>query len=422
MTVVATYVRRWTASELWRVTNYRTYWLGQSVSFLGNHFTDVAIPLLIISIASSSQSVALAVALVTLPQLIMGLPAGVLADSIHPKTMLVGTNLFTGTILTALAIWAIIGTVPLSVVYAVIFLAGVSAILFLTTQATVIPKMVLKDQVTEANAKLEQMYSISMLIGPALAGLLVGIVGPGWALALDAATFFFAALCLSRLKIGVEKQIRVASWKDFASNMRAGATWLFEPRTENRTILIACLLGLGMNLTGAAPMALMIYHLKVNVAMDPAAIGQFLSIAAGLGLLLGSLGVTSMVKRLGLGRNMVLTGILTGVFVGMFTFLKSPYALALAYSLFNMSVLSFRVSSTSLRMTLVPKEVIGRVHATYATLARASTPIGALLYGWLGNKVGVELSFGIAAVFAIGASLLVAPRFLRKPLEQQEAV
>ena len=186
-----------TPQSLRRNRDFRAVLASQAVSAFGDAISFTALPLLVLALTGSGAQMGLVGVLQMLPDLFFGLVAGALADRWDRRRLMVYADLGRA-VLTAL--------IPLSVVLeldtmAVILLVtapiNVLRVLFLAAYTAAVPSLVGRDQVGRANGYAEGIYSLSFILGPAVAGILVALIGAGPTLAVDSASFLFSAAAIA---------------------------------------------------------------------------------------------------------------------------------------------------------------------------------------------------------------------------------
>jgi MFS family permease len=182
-------------NSLLRNTRFLQLWVGQGISFVGDAVSMVALVILVAQIAGSASAVGGVLVARLLPTLASPL-LGVLADRVDRRAILVASDLARAALVLGVAF-----TRDLVTIYVLAFLMGASRALFDPTVRAAFPSVVGRGDLTRANALIGGTFSASIMIGPALGGLLVAAVGVEAAFALDAATYLVSAALLSRIQL-----------------------------------------------------------------------------------------------------------------------------------------------------------------------------------------------------------------------------
>ncbi|MFD0555057.1 MFS transporter [Streptomyces rectiviolaceus] len=190
---------------LWANPNYRIFLAIQTLSALGDSFSYVAIPLLVLHSTGSVVQMGLVTGLTGVASIVTGLFAGVIVDRVDRRRLLMVAD-GARCLLFALIPLAWLFATPMWLVYVVVPAAGVFMMLFNVAYVTVVPAIVARSQITRANGHLFGTYAAASAGGPALAGFIASAVGPAAAIGVDAATFAFSAIGILFVKIRPDRQ------------------------------------------------------------------------------------------------------------------------------------------------------------------------------------------------------------------------
>ncbi|HSG78139.1 MAG TPA: MFS transporter [Acidimicrobiia bacterium] len=393
------------------VRNLRPIVAGQAVSLLGDYVALLALPLLIVDLTGSALDLGLTTAFETLPTLLFGFVAGVVIDRVSIKRALIFADLARGAAFGLLAL-ATVGDVTRPwMIFAAAFLTGAMTVAFDSGFQAWMPALLSEGRLVSVNTTLQFARTSAWTIGPPLAGFLIGTVGFGAALGLNALTFvvsagFIVVLSETRGRPPVEPE-------PFGLSFRTGISFLWrEPRLR-----LATLAATAINLTFVPMEALFVLFAQEHLDIrDEFLIGWFFAGHA----LLGTLGVglaPRLTRRIGLGRVFVVGFLLLGT--GFLVLAAAADAIAglspttgtiIAIVPAGVAVagVSFaNVSVTTLRQQLTPPELLGRVIAASRTLAWAGLPVGAAVGGVLGNSLGVRTVYVGASLTIVVCALLM---------------
>src|SRR5262249_3734325 len=145
------------------------FWLGQTISSLGDAFTGFALPLLVYKLTGSALNLAISSAVSFIPYLLFGLPIGALADRANRRRLVIVVDI-------AIALLASVGFFALWYIYLVQFVAATLAIGFDAAQAAALPSLVEREALVAANGQMIAGLSAASIAGPLLAGLLSAFV------------------------------------------------------------------------------------------------------------------------------------------------------------------------------------------------------------------------------------------------------
>jgi MFS family permease len=402
-----------TRSPLWRQGDFLHLWGAQTVSDFGAWITRTGLPMMaVMALAASPTQLGLLAALTSGPSLLIGLAAGDFIDHTARRPILIAADLARAAILITLPVAAWLGLLSILQVYAAGALVAASSVLFDIADHAYLPGLVGKALVTDANAKMSATESLAEMAGPALAGVLFQWLTAPIAVAVNAATYLVSAVFLARITAPEpprEAGVRRRGWIDGV--ITGARTAWGEPRV--RVMLIQT--GVGA-LFGGFFSALYIAFVLRDLGLDPVLLGIGIAVG-GFGALLGALLAQPMARRFGVGPAICLSGALSAL--GTMIVLLAPTSrvggmAALVVSQFVGDIFGVvpLILASSLRQTLLPQKLLGRVGATFRTVGGGAAVIGALAGGALGQVFGLRQTL----LFAI-AGLLVGPVYgLLSPL------
>src|SRR3954470_20299822 len=188
------------AEPLTRNRAFRVLLVSQGVSPLGDPVSFTALPLLVLALTGSGFAMGIVGALQTLPDLVFGLVAGAIADRSNQKRMMVLTDLGRALLTALIPLSVLLGGPTMAVILIVAAPMSTLRSLFLAAYTAAVPAIVGRPRLAQANSYFEVVYSTGFIIGPAIAGVLATAIGPGPTMAIDAASFVFAAIGIALIK------------------------------------------------------------------------------------------------------------------------------------------------------------------------------------------------------------------------------
>ncbi len=195
-------VRRLTLWQPLAMRDFRLLWLGQSISLLGDQFHFVALAWLTLQLTGSGLALGMVLMVASIPRAVFMLIGGALSDRFSPRTLMLVSNALRAVLVAIIAALILLDTIQLWHLYLLAVVFGLVDAFFYPAFRTIVPMLVEKDRLEAGNALLQGTAQLSVLIGPAPAGLLISAVGVGAAFGLDAATFVFATVALWLMKEG----------------------------------------------------------------------------------------------------------------------------------------------------------------------------------------------------------------------------
>ncbi|MEK8107480.1 MFS transporter [Micromonospora sp. M12] len=183
--------------SLWRSRNFLLLWGGQTVSELGTRIAGVAVPLLAAdTLHASVFQISLLTVLAWLPYLLFSLPAGIVADRLDQRRLMIACDLGRAALMLSLPVAALVDQLTLPFLYAVVGLGGVLTVLFTVAYKTLLPRLVPADLLVDGNAKLTISQDAAELVGPTISGALIGLVGAARTFLTNGFAFLVSALTL----------------------------------------------------------------------------------------------------------------------------------------------------------------------------------------------------------------------------------
>jgi predicted MFS family arabinose efflux permease len=410
---------------------FRRFWIGESISFLGNQVTDLALPLTaVLLLGATANQMGILTATWYLPYLVFGLPAGVWIDRMRRRPILVGLDLAAAAAVLVVPIAAWSGLLRIELLYVVSFVLGSTVVIFMVAYQSFVPTLVGRADIAEANAALEATTSLTAVAGPGVGGLLVQLFTAPFALLVDAGSYLISAILIGSIRVEEPAPIPDAERRPMFAQIREGLRLV-----RDTPVLFALVRGGTIhNFFGRMFDALFVLYASRDLGLDPATIGLVVA-TSGPGSFVGSLVATRIPRRIGLGTTIwnaqVLTGLArlliplaggallvrpgtllpAGTPISAVTLAASMFLLGLARTVFNINQLSLRLAITADRMH-------GRVNATMRFVMWGVTPLGALAGGMLATTgLGIRGTFlvaGLGTLLATVPFLLPAIRNLHR--------
>jgi MFS family permease len=398
-----------TRSELWKHRDFLNVWAAETISVFGSQFYLIAMPLVaVLALDATEAEMGILFAVEMSPFLIFGLFAGVLADRKERRRMMIICDFGRAFILAAIPVAWYLDMLTWAVMFAVAFVAGVFTAFFDIAYQAYLPVLVKRNQLLDANSKLETSRSSSQVAGPSIAGVVVDVVGAPLALLTNSISFLGSAVFLLRVK-NRENFDKRSAHKPVMTEIREGLRIVLK-----NPILrgIAGCTSTG-NLFGSMFFALMILFMVDSLQLNPTWIGAVFAVGA-IGAVVGALVSSHIVSAIGLGRTIVLSAALSGIPIILLVLAYPGNALILLTPLMfanGLLMVLYNVNQVSLRQAITPDHLQGKMNATMRFLVWGVFPIGGLLGGYLGEAFGIKtmiLISGIGTLFSV-IWLLVSP-------------
>lgn len=386
--------------------DFRIFWLGQLVSVTGTWMQTVAQGWLVLVLTGSPFVLGLAAAVRSLPVLLLALPAGYVADRFDRRVIILCTTTVATIASGALGILAVANRADINTVLILAGVLGVTNAFELPARQSYVSELAGKRNLANAIALNSLLFNSARVVGPAIAGILVAIVGPGWAFILNSLSFLavIASLLLIRRihvpRLGVAARSAVP---EVIAYLRS------EPRV---TVLLGLLAAQTIFASGQ-------FILAPSLAQD---LGQG---AEGLGVLLAASGAGAVVGGLRLAataartnRSRVLAGAGLAIAAGLTGIgISQSYPITLlCFVVAGWGTVTFNASSNTLLQTITPDRLRGRVMSLYVVALLGLMPFGGLLLGALADRLGSAVAVAIGGVVYGGiiAAAFVVSRSLRR--------
>lgn len=405
-----------TKHTMWRALahrNYRLFFVGQGISLVGTWMTRVATGWLVYRL-SSGMDVAFLLGLVgfagQVPSFLLAPVAGVIVDRADRHRVLVVTQMLSLVQSAGLAAVAFAGTTGPATIGVVVLLSIAQGLInafdMPARQAFLVDMVARREDLPNAIALNSSLVNGGRLVGPAVAGVVIALVGEGWCFTVDAVSY--VAVVVALLMMDVKPQEHPARTTHILEELVEGFRYTFgHPAIRSIILLLALVSFAGMPYTVFMPIfAGEILH------GGPYALG-FLTGASGVGALLGALYLARRPTVLGLGRVIVAA---TALFGGSLIAFANSTSLGLSMLLMVATGLGMMVqmaASNTILQTIVDEDKRGRVMSFYSMAFLGMVPFGSLFAGALGSWIGVPGTVtvgGVATLAGAAAFALQLPR------------
>jgi MFS family permease len=182
--------------------DFRFLWAGESVSLVGDQFHFVALAWLVLSLTSSGMALSTVLIAASVPRVALLLVGGALSDRLAPRSLMLASNVLRAVVVTAITILIVTGRIELWHLVGLAVIFGAVDALFIPAMNTIVPMLVPVERLPAANGLVQGTAQLAGLAGPAIAGVVVAIVGTAPAFAIDAASFAFAAVMIAAIHGG----------------------------------------------------------------------------------------------------------------------------------------------------------------------------------------------------------------------------
>jgi MFS family permease len=358
-----------------------TFWrmyAATASSDLADGIGRTALPLAAASYTRDPVTISGMVTFAFLPWLLLALPSGALVDRVDRRIAMAAANVVRAVTVAALAVVLLAHVGNVAVLYGVAFVLGAAETVYDCAVRALLPQIVTRDQLDRANS----LVTVEESLGQTFIGAPLGSV------------LFAAAIALPFvLNLSVRGSYRPAriGGTTIRADMAEGIRWLRAHQLLRGLTLISagCAFAQTMG-TGV----LVLYVLEVLHL--PAGDFGLLLVVAGVGSILGSLATPPLARRH--GRRAVLTtgAVLSAVSIGLMSLTANGYVAAALFGISSAGVMAWNVLTMSMRQSLIPAELFGRVQGAYRTLVWGVIPVGSLAGGVLADAIGLRWVFAVA--------------------------
>ncbi|WP_081748678.1 MFS transporter [Nocardiopsis sp. CNT312] len=353
--------------------DFRSLWHGQIASMVGSQVGDVAIRLLVATVlAATPLQLGLLSAAQTAAFLIVGLPAGVWLDRVRCRSVLIVADIVRAVLLATIPVAWWLGYLSFAQVLAVVFFSGIAHVFFDVGYQTYLPRLVDREQLVVANARLESSRSAAAAAGPASAGALIQAMQAANVILINAVTYILSAVMIRRIKS--TEALPPARPRNIRAEIRDGLRFVV------RHPILRALSGAAATYNFCYGMLLptVIVLLVTDLGLTEGMVGLLFT-CAGIGGFGGALIARRVIERVGLAKALIATEIVAGPLV-LALMLTAPgwglIVFAVSYLLLHLALSIFNVASVSLRQSLCPHEFMGRVTASMRFVASGALPLG----------------------------------------------
>ena len=386
------------------VPDFRALWLGSLVSNVGTWMQQIGSGWLVLQLTDSPFWLGLVSFAAALPILLFSLPAGVLADRVDRRRLLLCTQALSCTLATTLAALTAAGAVRIWYVLALTFLSGTVMAFHMPTWQAVIPDLVGKERLVNAVGLNSAAFNGAAVVGPAIAGVVLGAFGPAACFAINAASYL--AVVAALLAIRTPSVGQAGGAVNLAENVGTGLRFIGRRRLILALFALAAIVSLA-----ARPYLQLLPIFARDVLGGDARLYGSLMAANGVGALGGAL-LTAGFARVP-RKALVLLACVATFSAGLIAFALvplAPVALALLVLIGGATTLFMSATNTVIQ-GLAPDDVRGRVLSIWSMIAAGVMPLGSLLLGGLASATGrvawvLAGGAGVALLAAVAVGVL----------------
>ncbi|HEX4022286.1 MAG TPA: MFS transporter [Acidobacteriaceae bacterium] len=389
-------------SHAWRALqhrNFRLYFTGQSVSLIGTWMTRVATSWLVYRLTGSALLLGLIGFAGQIPTFLLAPFAGVLVDRLNRRKLLVWTQSLAAVQSLALAVLTLAKVITIHEILWLSVMQGlINAFDMPGRQAFLVQMVEDKQDLGNAIALNSSMVNLARLIGPALAGLVIGAVGEGYCFAIDGFSYLAVIASLLMMLVKPGTQTKAATTSMF-EQLKEGWVYVSSFRPVRTILLLFALL----SLMGMPFMVLMPIFAGSVLHGGPHTFG-FLLGASGIGALVSAISLALRKTVRGLTSMIQVSAAMFGAGLMLFGFSRTLWLSLSLMLIVGFGMMQGMAASNTIIQTLVPEDKRGRVMSYYTMAFVGMTPFGSLLAGALAHKLGAPHAVMITGAFCIAGA------------------
>lgn len=374
--------------------DFRAFWLSFTCSVMGDAMTRVALIWLVYDLTNSAEALGLLAFTYTAPVIVGGLVAGSILDRFDRRRVMMIDNIIRGIAMFVIPLLYALGTLALWHIYVVSLVYGSLLMLTLAGSPSLVPELVDENQLATANALETLSYTLSGVVGPPIAGLLIPLISAPNVLIFDVLSYFLFAIVLWMIRptlVGKPKHNTSEHAQSF--HLKDAVRLLIRDKVLLSTTLMFMVANLGLG-------GLFVWL--------PILADQVLQGDAGLyGLLLGALAIGEVASSFlagtvklpfRLGKAIALAQIASGMALAVLLLGQNIPLTIIGLGLLGFFTAPLTIWAQTLRMKIIPVELRGRTFALLRTLMQSTSPIGGAVAGVLLPVVGIPAMIGLSAV------------------------
>jgi MFS family permease len=421
-------------ARLWRNSDFNIFWVGQTLSVLGDAFASIAMPLLVLQATGSVALMGLVTATFSIGQIISGVFAGVIADRVDRRKLMICCDIGRALLYSLIPLVGLFFGAQLWLIFVVVGVGACLGMAFQVTYVAAVANLVDGDQIVDANSRLQITYAIAFVTGPVIAGFVIGSLGASVAIAFDAFSFLISATSLYLIRLrpvaqatplelskqealeqtSISGQIKSHSVWD---GLVAGIMFIWHnPMLRPVMFLLGCFT---FAITGC--LDLFIFHLKHDLGANDKVVGIVFGLAS-IGGIIGGVLAPTLRKRLGFGPCWLGSFFLNSISIILIAIAPNLIVCCLLAIVFTFTSTISGVVAMSLRQQITPDHLLGRVTAVYWTIIGVPGPIGAALFTNLSVRIGAPAVLEAVGTLCLGITMIGLFTAARRRFPERQSI
>ena len=386
---------------------FRRLWTVSVTSNIGDGLYMTAVPLLASNLTRDPLLVSGVTAGLFLPWLLFALPGGALVDRMDRRSAMARTGLFRSVVLGGLTLIVGLDMASIVIVYVAVFLLGSAETIYESAARAMLPAVVEQRDLDSGNGKLQGAQVIAQeFVGPPAAGVLFA-VSAGLPLLIGTVAFGIAVWLISTMRGSYLPSRESAQPPNLRREIAEGLHWLRGNRLVRRLALFGGVFGLA---NGATNGVLVLFALEI-LGLDETGFGLLIA-GLTIGSVLGTVSAAPLARRFGRGPALLVAFAIGAIGYAGLGLSSHPVVACAFFAVGGWAVMVANVLTMSIRQTLIPEQLFGRVQGAWRTIAWGTVPVGALAGGALARIAGLRAPI-LAQAAAFVVILVVAWPLLR---------
>jgi len=387
---------RW--GTLWAHADFMKFWTGETISLFGSQVTSLALPLTaIIVLRATPGQLGLIRFLQNVPFLLLALLVGAWVDRRRKRPIMIGSNAARGLLIGLVPVLAVAGALHMPLLYAIAFAVGIATVFFDVCWMSYVPALVPRQLLVEANSKVSTSYAAADVAGPGIGGVLVQLIGAPKAMIADSLSFVFSIASLLAIRTE-EHRPDITEKRHLRAEVGEGLRLVL----GNRYVRATTAQGGFWNFFFIMSDTIFLLYAIRQLHFTPGLVGAILGVGA-VGGVVGSALASSLTRRIRYGRALVAATGFGTVPAFLLPAAAGPKALMatifmVAFFLIRFGLATANVLMITLRQTVTPARLLGRMTAASRTILYTLGPLGGIVGGALGATIGLRATLLVAAV------------------------
>lgn len=393
---------------IWHNRNFMLLWGGSLISNFGYQMYIIAVPLLIYDLSRSALAMSMMRAIEFLPNIFIGILAGVFVDRLNRKRMMQWTSGIRVAAMAGIILLLLLGELSLWGLYVLGFILSVSSYTFGNAHHAVLPQIVSKEDLTSANAKLSFINTLIQTVGPGLAGTFLIIYSYTTTLSIYMMSLLALLVSVSLLKLPpIERNTQENN--SFKEDIKEGIEALF----RNKILLTPTITVLFMNFASSLVIGVLVFYVKDQLGATAAEVGLMFSISA-IGGFIGAIVVSRIRKKFGRGNIYTYCILVDAIGMALLIFASTWWAIGIALAIRTFSTTISNIVYFTIRQEFTPNHLLGRVAGTSSMLMKLTLPLGLFLAGLWAEWFPIRILFIISTLIFVILFMRLLPHSFRK--------